>query len=338
MKRFTPYLGDMDSLVAATQIESKGNKEGQYIHPALKNLGCVSLVVVREAIAPVVFRNAEQEITDIEILEEPYIRAIPNKFKYPEKGRGLQILRAYGVGGRLPQNKTTLRKNQKPSDAYDLNTLVFGDSTTHDNRILPVRAGMNYSDGLSLLPKHFCVDESFHNRAMEDGTLFDAESKKNSDNLFTRYFILPGTLMVQVLSTRGKVLPQEGLDHLLLSMGLAGAYGGQTSTTGVNIHSRLAGIYGSKFERAETSPYELVKALSGNRADLKDPKDVGEKIHNLLMPLHEAAMTPDEARSYQRNLVERFEADDPELKDQYTKAAPKVAELFDSWFGTGKSS
>ncbi|MCF8142438.1 MAG: type I-D CRISPR-associated protein Csc2 [Deltaproteobacteria bacterium] len=337
MKRFIPYLGNIDLLVTASPSESKGKKD-EYIHPALKNLGCINLVVIREAIAPVVFRNAEQEITDIEVLDEPYVRAVPNKFKYPEKGRGLQILRAYGVGGRLPQNKTILRKDQKPSDAYDLNTLVFGDSTTHDTRILPVRAGVNYSDGLSLLPKHLCVDESFHNRAMEDGTLFDAESKKNSEHLFTRYFILPGTLMVQVLSTRGKVLPLEGLDHLLLSMGLAGSYGGQTSITGVNIHSRLVGLYGSRFERAETSPYEVVKAMTGKGLDLKSPNVVTEKLHELLSPLHEAAMGPDEAQAYQRNLVERFEADDPELKDQYIKAAPKVAELFDSWFGTGKSS
>ena len=336
MKRFAPYLGDIDGLVTASPSETKGKKDEEYIHPALKNLGCVTLVTIREAVAPVVFRNAEQEITDIEIMDEPYVRAVPNKFKYPEKGRGLQILRAYGVGGRLPQNKTILRKNQKPSDAYDLNTLVFGDSTTHDTRILPVRAGVNYSDGLSLLPKHLCVDESFHNRAMEDGTLFDAESKKNSDNLFTRHFILPGTLMVQVLSTRGKVLPMEGLDHLLLSMGIAGAYGGQTSTTGVNIHSRLVGIYGSRFERAVASPYEVVKAMSGNGAGLKDASGVVGKLHDLLSPLHETAMGPGEADAYQRKLVERFEADDADLKDQYVQAAPKVADLFDNWFGTGK--
>jgi hypothetical protein len=336
MKRFAPYLGDIDALVTASPSETKGKKDEEYIHPALKNLGCVTLVAIREAIAPVVFRNAEQEITDIEVLEEPHVRAVPNKFKYPEKGRGLQILRAYGVGGRLPQNKTILRKSQKPSDAYDLNTLVFGDSTTHDTRILPVRAGVNYSDGLSLLPKHLCVDESFHNRAMEDGTLFDAESKRNSENLFTRHFIMPGTLMVQVLSTRGKVLPMEGLDHLLLSMGIAGAYGGQTSTTGVNIHSRLVGIYGSRFERAVASPYELVKAMSGNGADLKDAAAVIGKLHDLLAPLHETSMGPEEADAYQRKLVERFETDDPALKDQYVQAAPKVADLFDSWFGTGK--
>ncbi len=336
MKRFIPYIGDINQLVTSSPSETKGKKDEEYIHPALKNLGCVTLVVIREAIAPVVFRNAEQEITDIEVGDEAYVRAVPNKFKYPEKGRGLQILRAFGVGGRLPQNKTILRKNQKPSDVYDLNTLVFGDSTTHDNRILPVRAGVNYSDGLSLLPKHMCVDESFHNRAMEDGTLFDAESKKNSDNLFTRHFILPGTLMIQVLSTRGKVLPQEGLDHLLLSMGIAGAYGGQTSTTGINIHSRIVGLYGSRFERSETSPYEMVKLLGGNHADRKNPHEMSEKLHELLSPLHEASMGPKESGEYQRELVKKFENDDPNLKDMYTKTAPKVAELFDSWFGTGK--
>ncbi|MCB1810566.1 MAG: type I-D CRISPR-associated protein Csc2, partial [Candidatus Competibacteraceae bacterium] len=61
-------------------------------------------------------------------------------FKYIERGRGLQILRALGVGGNLPQNKTVLYKGQAPSAAFDLNALVFGDSANQDNRVLPVRA------------------------------------------------------------------------------------------------------------------------------------------------------------------------------------------------------
>lgn len=83
----------------------------------LKNLGCISVVLIREAIAPVVFRNAEQEITDIEWLNDLYVRAVPNKFKYIERGRGLQVLRALGVGGKQAQNKTVLYKGQKPSSS-----------------------------------------------------------------------------------------------------------------------------------------------------------------------------------------------------------------------------
>jgi len=336
MKGFETYLGNIEGLVSSS---AKGDKkDDDYIHPALRNMGCVTLVVIREAIAPVVFRNAEQEITDIEIGDEVYVRAVPNKFKYPEKGRGLQILRAYGVGGRLPQNKTFLRKTEKPSDAFDMNTLVFGDSTMHDNRVLPVRAAVNYSDGLSLLPKHLCVDETFHNRAMEDGTLFDAADKKNSESLFTRYFILPGTLMIQVLSTRGKVLPPEGLNHLLLSMGIAGLYGGQTSSTGVNIRSRLVGLYGSKFEQPLTSPYEIVKALKNTVVDKKDANAVIKMLHGMMAEIHEISMKPEELNAYQNKLVKQFEKEDPALKKMYEQAAPKVAELFDSWFGTGKEA
>ena len=329
MKRFSQYLGNIDHLVEA----SAGDKKETYIHPARKNIGCMTLIVIREAIAPVLFRNSEPEITDIEIGNETYIRAVPNKFKYPERGRGLQLLRAYGVGGRLPQNRTVLKKGQNPSEAYDMNTLVFGDSCVQDNRVLSVRTAVNYSDGLSLLPKHFCVDESFHNRAMEDGSLWDAENKKNSENLFTRHFITPGTLMVEVLSSRGKVLPQEGLDHLLLSMGIAGSYGGQTSITGVNIRTRLAGLYGSKFERPETSPYEIVKLL-GNREDT-DKNDVNAVIgavHDIMEKIHETAMDSQELTAYQNGLVERFEKDDPGLQTQYEAVAPKIADLFDSWF------
>lgn len=330
MKRFKKYLGNIDALVEQSPKNSK--KEEYYIHPALKNAGCITMVVIREAIAPVVFRNLEQEITDIEIGEELFVRAVPNKFKYPERGRGLQILRAYGVGGKLPQNKTHLLKSQKPSHAFDMNTLVFGDSTNYDNRILPVRAGVNYSDGLSLLPKYKCVDETFHNRAMEDGTLYDAENKKNSNNLFTRHFIMPGTLMVQVISTRGKVLPAEGLDHLLLSMGVAGLYGGQTSVTGVNIRTHLAGLFGSKFERPQTSPYEIVKALAETDVDKTDCGKVVSSIYGMMEKIHNVAMNPETLNTHQDKLITDFESDNSTMKEKYLKAAPKVAQLFDSWF------
>lgn len=331
MKRFASYLGNLNQLIT----ESQGEKTS-YIHPALKNLGVVNIVLLREAVAPVVFRNAEQEITDIEINGEAYVRAVPNKFKYPEKNRGMQILRAFGMGGRQPQNKTIFAKKQKISEVYDLNTFVFGDSSVHDSRVLPVKSGVNYSDGLSLLPKFQCVDETFHNRAAEDGTLFDPENKKNSENLFTRHFIVPGTLMVQVLSTQGRLLPPEAIDHLLLSVGVAGTYGGQTAVTGTNIRTSLVGVYAAKFERPDTSPYEIVKTLSENKVDGSNAATVCEKLHGLLAAAHEQSISGEEAAAYQTDLVSRFENGDSDLKSQYQRVTQKVGELFDNWFGTGK--
>jgi hypothetical protein len=335
METLTPYLASIDTLVT----ESAGDKKS-YIHPQLKNLGSVSIVLIREAIAPVVFRNSEEEITDIEInkLADVYVRAVPNKFKYTERGCGLQILRALGVGGRLPQNKTVISKGQKPSDAFDLNTLVFGDSAMYLNKskskvVLPVRAAVNYSDGLSLLPKHHCVDESFHISAMEDGTLFDAEEKKNSTNLFTRHFIKPNTLMLQVLSTRGKMLPEIGLKHLLLSVGMVGSYGGQTSVTGSNIRTHVVGLYADKFEHALSSPYELLTALSQDqKVDLMSVDSARDALHQLLSPEHKLSINGKEIEQWQQQLVDEFNQVGSDLEQEYKKAAPKVANLFDQWF------
>ncbi|WP_020560715.1 type I-D CRISPR-associated protein Cas7/Csc2 [Thiofilum flexile] len=326
MQVLTPYLASIDQLTSSSPIDDKKT----YIHPKLKNLGCISLVLIREAIAPVIFRNAEQEITDIEWLDDLYVRAVPNKFKYTERSRGLQILRALGVGGKQAQNKTVLYKGQKPADAFDLNTLVFGDSANFDNRVLPVRAAISYSDALSIKPKEQCVDSTFHNRAMEDGTLFDAETKKNSDNLFTRHFIKPGTLMVQVLSTRGQVLPEIGLKHLLLSMGLAGSYGGQTSVTGINIRTHMVGIYADPFEQAITSPYELLKVLQPQANG--DLISIKATLHEALQAQHTVSIQGSEAEQWQHELIKAFEKNGSPLEQDYKQAQPKIATLFNEWF------
>lgn len=322
----TPYLADINELTAQSSADGKKH----YIHPKLKNLGCINLVVIREAIAPVVFRNAEQEITDIEFENEVYVRAVPNKFKYVERGRGLQVLRALGVGGKQAQNKTVLYKGQKPSDAFDMNALVFGDSANFDNRVLPVRAAVNYSDALSIQNKYHCVDETFHNRAMEDGTLFDAENKKNSDNLFTRHFIKPKTLMVQVLSSRGKMLPEIALQHLLLSMGMAGSYGGQTSVTGTNIRTHIIGLYADPFEKAISSPYELLKTIRGQDLDLMATKAT---LHEALAVEHAVSIAGTDIEQWQAELIHAFNQQGSDLETAYKQAQPLIANLFDEWFG-----
>lgn len=319
------YLADIDALNAQSTVDGKK----YYIHPKLKNLGCINLVVIREAIAPVVFRNAEPEITDIAFEDDVYVRAVPNKFKYVERGRGLQILRALNVGGKQAQNKTVLYKGQKPSDAFDLNALVFGDSANFDSRVLPVRAAVNYSDALSVQTKYNCVDETFHNRAMEDGTLYDAEKGKNSDNLFTRHFIKPGTLMVQVLSSRGKMLPEIALQHLLLSVGMAGSYGGQTSVTGTNIRTHIVGLYADKFENSLASPYELLRTIKGQALDLEATQ---ARLHEQLAQAHAFSIAGSDVTAWQAELIEAFNEQGSPLEKSYQQAAPKVAALFDEWF------
>jgi CRISPR-associated protein Csc2 len=326
MERLNDYLPLLNNLLE----ESQGDKNA-YLHPKRKNLGSVSVVLLREAIAPLVIRNAEQEITDIEFNNETYVRAVPNKFKYPERGRGLQILRAMKAGGRYPQNRTAIPKGSKASDSFDLNTLVFGDSANHDSKVLPVRAAVNYSDALSLKPKYFCVGESFHNRGFEDGTLWDAEAKKNTDNLFSRHFISPGTLLVQVLSTRGKLLPLIGLNHLLLSVGLAGSYGGQTAVTGINVRTHFVGIYADLFEKAETSPYELVKKVGGN--EIGDVATLSKAIHDHLVPLHKTSISGGDVQSWVEGLITGFNQPGGELEKEYQVAAQAMVELFDGWFG-----
>ena len=325
INRLMPYLNDGDlveEIVAA-------NGKDTYLMPARRNAGHVAIALIREITAPAVFRNAEEEITDIEDRDGVRrVRATPSKFKFGERGRGLLVLRAWNVGGRLPQNRTAVGERMPVRDAFDLNTLVFGDSAMWGTRVLPVKAAVQYSDALSTVPYRDAVGESFHHRGDETGTLWDAEDKKNTENLFTRHFVLAGTLFVQVLTSNGRQLPPLGFDHLLLSLGLAGSYGGQTSVTGVNVRTHIAGIFAARLETALSSPYELLRELpeTGSVAEL------GAAITQAMSGHYQTHIDADEASGYQRQLVEAFERDDPDLRQRYEQAAPQIGDLFEQHF------
>lgn len=325
------YLTDLDHLLVEVEADN-----ATYVQPALRNLGAVSIVLVREIIAPTVFKNSDAENTDIEVQTNKglinALRAVPNKFKHRERGRGLQILRELGVGGAYPQNKASAGKQSSLREVFDLNSFVFGDSVLRNGSVLPCKAATMYSDGVSTSEYVSSVGKTFHNRAAEDGTLFDALSKSNSSKIFDRHFILPGTLFVQTISTVGKVMTPEAFDHLLLSIGFGGAYGGQTSISGVNVRTHVAGIYGSKVERPETSPYLMASDLiAQDRRQTVD--EVIEHVSSTLAPLHTTSVDSSVSREYIEDLVSRLEGNDPALIKQYKNAADKVGDLFEQWFG-----
>ena len=326
LDRFSPYLnaGDFTEEVVAA------NGKNTYLMPARRNAGHLAIVVIREIVAPTIFRNAEEEITDIEDRDGiRRVRATPGKFKFGERGRGLLVLRAWNVGGRQPQNRTAVGEKMPIGQAYDLNTLVFGDSAMRGTQVLPVKAAVQYSDALSTIPYRDAVGESFHHRGDETGTLWDAEKKKNTDNLFTRHFVLPGTLLVQVLTSGGRQLPAIGFDHLLLSLGLAGAYGGQTSVTGVNVRTHIAGVFGARLEAPISSPYELLRSLPGTRS----VDELASAVEQEMCKAYPVRAGRAEATAYQRHLLQAFENDDSELRNRYKEAAPKISSLFEQHFG-----
>jgi hypothetical protein len=329
LAKLRDYLGDPDHM-----LEESDDSGSSYVHPTRKNAGVVTLALVREIIAPAIFRHEEEEIADIEHGDETIIRATPLKFKHGEKARGLQILRWFGVGGRYPHNRTALPKNGKPSDAFDLNTLVFGDSLESAGVVMPVKAGVLYSDALSLRPKHEVVGESFHNRAGEEGVLFDPESKRNSRNLFTQHFIRPGCLLVQLLTTTGRVLPPHAIDHLLLSIGLAGAAGGRTSVTGINTRTHLAGIFAGRYERPAASPYVLRERLLQRLApeDLDRPEAVCTVVETVLGEDFVVTVPAAQASAHRDRLLADFESDAPGLRQRYAEIAGAVTQLLDRWF------
>ena len=321
-----PYLGDLDSLIA--QAEDKNGKS--YAQPALKNLGSVVIPVLREVISPASFRNAEAEITEINHARTRRVRAVANKFKFGERARGLQVLRLFDAGGHQAQNKTLFRDGDKPSAAYDMNTIVFGDSANYGNKVLPVKAAAQYSDALSLQDYATATDVTFHNRAAEDGTLFDAQAKANSTNIFERHFINPGTLLLQTVAFNGRTAPPEALEHFLLSLGLAGAYGGQTSIYGVNVRNHVIGIYAGRFERDIASPYVSIERIG--MANDATVGDACKSIQALFAEAYPVCVSATEAGELLAAMIDAVEIEHAEFRARYSDCQEKVGKFFDAWF------
>ena len=327
---FVKYLNSDDLIEEVVSA----NGRDTYLMPSRRNAGHIAIVLIREIVAPTVFRNEEQEITDAQDTNGiRRVRATPSKFKFGERGRGLLVLRAWDVGGRQPQNRTAVGTAMAVGKAFDLNTVVFGDSAMRGNSVLPVKAAVQYSDALSTKPYSDCVAESFHNRGDETGTLWDAEAKRNTANLFTQHYIQPGTLLVQILSSNGRQLPSIGFDHLLLSLGLAGSYGGRTSVTGVNVRTHIAGVFASRLETPMSSPYELLRALSETQAE--SAEELSKAVQQVMSPHYQDHASTEAASAYQKSLVEAFERDDLELRTRYEEAAQRVSEMFERHFGPG---
>jgi hypothetical protein len=324
------HLGTIERLSNQAVADGK-----PYIEPALKNLGTIAIPIVREVISPACFRNQDPEITDITVDRVRRVRAVANKFKYGERRRGLQILRFFGAGGAMALNRTEFQDNEPASKGYDLNTLVFGDSANRGRYLLPVKAGVQYSDAVSLAPYAACVDDTFHNRAAEDGSLWDSAEGKNSVNLFERHFVTPGTLLLQVLTINGRTLPPEALEHLLLCIGLAGAYGGQTSIYGVNVRNHVVGLFGARMERAIASPYEAIRTLGSQPTTADAAVTALQQLYAAAYPVHIPSKTVSEAIN---GLIRSVEDDASALRGRYQRIHRLVGEFFDAWFGTGTAA
>lgn len=162
----------------------------------------------------------------------------------------------------------------------------------------------------------------------EDGGAFDVETKSASSNIFTTRYVIPGTLFVQTLVMTGRRMTATALDHLLLAIGLSGAYGGQTAVTGTNLRTHLAGIYWGRLERPVNAPKILLEQLAATR----NAAEIRAGLETLFGQIYPGHCDSETLSGHLAGLVERFEQDDPELRQRYQAAKQQMADLFASWF------
>ncbi len=341
--RIAKYMGKLESML---ETFSEGTYE--YLAPARRQLGHVAIVLERTTIAPAIFRQQDPEPLTTEVGDESYLRALASKFSFTERNKGLQILRKLQLGGRLPQNRMQLRDQDRIGEYLDINTFCYGDSLTHKRRVLSVKRAFLFSDAISLQPALKSMDTTFHNRANESGTLWDESAKKNSNNIFDRVVIAPGTTFLQVISTQGATTPPEVLDHLLLCLGQAGAYGGGTSNIGVNVATRVVGMFGGYFEKSLVSPWELRRRLrtvelddnnNNNNKKIVDAADLDadgldKAVKDLFIEAgYLDSVSSSEVANMQSDLEKALVNEEKDLIAQYNKTKEAVAKYFEAWFG-----
>lgn len=300
--------------------------------PALPKAQCIAVPIVREVVAPLVVRNnASDEITEQYIAQENRVRMIASKTKGVERRRGAQILRSLGMGGVAAANKAFISKKSSPGNVFDLNTFIYGDSGKGgDKAIYPVHAAVLYSDALSVQAKSDQIESTFRQGGVyEDGGNFDAESGSTSSNIFTTYTVKPGTIFVQTAVFLGNRITRGAFDHWLLSIGLAGAYGGTTATTGTNIKTHLGGLYWGMVERPINAPGELLQAVPG---EFENTGELLSKIESVFTEEYPNRVERLELNDYLNRRVEDLESRDRNLLDQYESETRKVKEMFDKWF------
>ena len=115
-------------------------------------------------------------------------------------------------------------------------------------------------------------------------------------------------------------------------MGLAGAYGGQTSIYGVNVRNHVVGCYAGRFERDLASPYVAVDALYQAGVDVADSVAVVDALKNLYSHAYPIEVNGAEIVDVQKSLIARLEAEDDGMRTSYQGNAKKIGMYFDAWF------
>ncbi len=225
-------------------------------------------------------------------------------------------------------------------DVFDLNTFVFGDSATggkSKKSIYPVHAAVLYSDAISVQPYDLLIEDVFRQGGIsEDNVSYDPEKQKTSSNIFTTRSVRPGALFIQTLVMLGHRITKESFNHLLLSIGLAGSYGGATATTGTNLKTHLAGVYWGKIERSLNAPSQLFEQLKSDNETVPTTADLLKQIPQLMQgeeayPHH---IEVEALNAHVQQLIAAFESEpvNSDLKNDYEKAAVEMRDLFDAWF------
>ncbi len=327
----------MESLFQALTQEVKTTytlEKDDFDIPALPQAQCIVIPLIRETIAPLIIRNNDADmVTDMFAANQLRVRMIASKSKGVEKRRGNQILRSLGVGGKAAANKAYIKEKQPPSEVFDLNTFVFGDSANGAGKaIYPVHAAVLYSDALSVQGlDQPLIDSVFRQGGIsEEFVSFDAQTHKTSSNIFTTRSVLPGTLFVQSIVMIGKRMTREAFNHLLLSIGMAGAYGGATATTGTNLKTHLCGIYWGAFERSINAPQEMLIALG--EQSKPTVADMVDKLEETFGEAYQNTISASELDNHVNKLVQDFEINDSQLVKEYHQASEQMKGLFDAWF------
>ncbi|WP_302083590.1 type I-D CRISPR-associated protein Cas7/Csc2 [Salinibaculum rarum] len=222
----------------------------------------VTLILKRDVVTPVLFRNTEDERAEMEEFNNTlHAQVNGEKFVSKERQTGLDLLRSFD-DSELIDPEYAYNEPTDMEETLNLGTLTYGIAGTGDNEFgikSRVIEGYTYTTD-----EYDIMDRETRNAVYESGTMQD-EDHEQSSALFDHVTVDPGNSFVHFLTLEAGTPAM--LAYVLHNVLTTGVYGARETRSGRTIRNNILGVVLSD-HTAALSTGELLHAYHNPGDDI----------------------------------------------------------------------